>query len=220
LLSTAGAGRRALARAFLDLHGFGEAMQNVRLHGSTDPRILDQVYRNHWGRAPTDAESERLIEVYLGHLEHELAGTEYRVLPGGRELLAALEAKGRAIGLATGNVEKGARMKLRPGGIDGHFKFGGYGSDAYERAKVVQAGVDRGQAYLRSRGEAPAKSDRIFVLGDTEDDVKAARAVGAIAVGILAGSGVQDELRRAAPDLLVESMADPVLWRALDLDPP
>lgn len=198
------------------------AMEGVRLHGATDPRILEQVFQRHAGRSPTAAESERVLARYLVLLEQELTQVKdgYQVLPGGLALVEALVATGRhAVGLATGNIEAGARLKLRPGGLDRHFRFGGFGSDAGDRALLVARAIERGQAELAARGRPPAPNEEIFVLGDTEQDVAAARRVGVTAVGILAGSGVQEELRAAGPDLLVESMAAPELWSALGLGP-
>lgn len=223
LLSTAGAGRRALAQAFHDLFGFPAAMDGVRLHGATDPKILEQVFQKHRGSSPSAAESEAVLARYLDLLAVELERAQdgYRVLPGGEALVAALVATGRhAVGLATGNVEAGARLKLRPGGLDRQFTFGGFGSDAGDRAELVAHAIRRGQAELAERGRPVATPQQIFVLGDTEQDVLAARRTGVVAIGVLAGSGVPDELRASQPDLLCESMWDPQLWAALELDPP
>lgn len=223
LLSTAGAGRRALAQAFLDLFGFPAAMEGVRLHGATDPKILEQVFQKHRGTRPSPEESERVLARYLELLALELARAQdgYRVLPGGEALVTALVDSGRhAVGLATGNVEAGARLKLRPGGLDQKFRFGGFGSDAGDRAELVAHAIRRGQAELATRGRPPARPQEIFVLGDTEQDVWAARRTGVVAIGILAGSGVPEDLRASQPDLLCESMWDPALWAALQLERP
>ena len=40
-------------------------------------------------------------------------------------------------GLGTGNLERGARLKLEPTGLNPYFKFGGYGSDAEDRAEML-----------------------------------------------------------------------------------
>ncbi|MBK6687361.1 MAG: haloacid dehalogenase-like hydrolase [Deltaproteobacteria bacterium] len=223
LLSTAGAGRRALAQAFFDLFGFTAAMDGVRLHGATDPKILEQVFQKHRGNSPSAAESEAVLARYLALLALELERTQggYQVLPGGEALVSALVATGRhAVGLATGNVEAGARLKLRPGGLDQKFRFGGFGSDAGDRAELVAHAIRRGQAELAQLGRPAATPQEIFVLGDTEQDVMAARRTGVVAIGILAGSGVPDDLRQSQPDLLCESMWDPALWAALSLERP
>jgi phosphoglycolate phosphatase-like HAD superfamily hydrolase len=157
---------------------------------------------------------------YLLHLEDELARTRdrYCVLPGVSEVLERARGSRRhAVGLATGNVEAGARLKLTPGGLWERFEFGGYGSDASARAELVRCGIARGQAYAeRSLGRRFEVSE-VVVIGDTERDVEAARAVGARAIGVLAGCGDREALIESRPDLLVETLADETLWRSIGL---
>lgn len=55
------------------------------------------------------------------------------------------------------------------------------------------------------------------MLGDTERDIEAGRAAGAVTIGVLSGSMHHEELAAAKPDLLVESMEDRRLWDFLRL---
>lgn len=220
LIRCGGAGRAALELAFHRAHGIPAALTDVRLDGSTDPVIIDAAYHRHFGRAATAEERDALLAAYLPELEQGLSrpGSPYRVMDGVPEILAALARLGRAaLGLATGNVERGARAKLVPGRLNDYFAFGGYGSDHAERPRLVEAAIRRGQSAL---GRA-VPGDEIWVFGDTELDVYAAHAAGARAVGVLAGATRPDLLREARPDLIVESFADPRLWTHLGLgDPP
>ena len=220
LVDTGGAGRRALAAALKDVTGVEDALSGVRLHGNTDPLILAEAFQTHVGR-PIGGEEEhrRIIDTYLAKLQDELrTGTdEYTVLPGAKALPTAARAAGFSVGLGTGNVEGGAQRKLAHGGLWSLFDFGGYGSDAGNRADLIRAGIERGQ---RLAGDRRFKDDEIFVLGDTERDVLAAQAVGVQSVGVLVGSRHQDALTAAGPDLLVESLMAAALWRRLGLNPP
>ncbi len=220
LIRCGGAGRAALERVFERAHGVAAALTDVRLDGCTDPVIIDAAFRRHFGRDATVEEREAILEAYLPELEAGLShpATTYRVMDGVPHILAALAAVGRAaLGIATGNVERGARAKLVPGKLDGYFAFGGYGSDHAERPRLVEAAIRRGQDAL---GRA-VPGEEIWVFGDTELDVHAAHAAGARAVGVLAGSTRPDLLRESRPDLVVESFADPRLWSHLGLgDPP
>ena len=47
LVTTAGAGRRAIDRAFLELHGWNDATESVRMDGRTDPWIVEEVFRRN-----------------------------------------------------------------------------------------------------------------------------------------------------------------------------
>lgn len=222
LISAGGAGRRALARAFEAVVGVAGAMEGLRLDGNTDPMILAQAFERHVGRpAAGEAENAAILERYLGFLLEELAHAgSYRVLPGALELAQAARASGRAaLGLATGNIERGARLKLEAARLNPFFPFGGFGSDAPARAELVRRGIERGQRWAEAHLGRRFSASDVWVIGDTERDVAAAREVGVAAVGVLAGAGQPEVLEAARPDLLVESLADPVLWRALGLAP-
>lgn len=212
LVRTAGAGRAAMERAIEEVSGIAGALRPVRLDGNTDPQILSEAFALAAGREATLDEITEIYARYVVHLEMELEtrAAEYEVLPGALRIIEAAAAAGYELGLATGNIEGGARRKLRPGDLDRHFAFGGFGSDAGERSELVRAAIGR------SRGWPNAS---VVVLGDTERDVNAARAVGVRCVGVLAGCSDHARLRDADPDLLAESFEDPSLWAWLKLDP-
>ena len=224
LVDTGGAGRRALSAALQEVTGVPRALEGVRLQGSTDPNILDDAFREHVGRPLSgQGEMDEIMQIYLGHLQIELqkSGAEYTVLPGASTLPSALRAAGGfEIGLATGNIEAGAELKLAHGGLWSLFDFGGYGSDAGERAELVKRGIERGQVRAESRGARRYSSQEILVIGDTEKDILAARAAGVVSVGVLEGSRHQDALLGASPDVVVDSLLDPRLWNLLGLGAP
>jgi phosphoglycolate phosphatase-like HAD superfamily hydrolase len=224
LVRVGGAGRRALARAFESILGVKEAMNGVRLDGSTDFAIIESAFRVHLGRAPRDREEiETLLQAYLGFLELELEASRamYEVLPGASELARAACASGRcAVGLATGNIERGARLKLARAGLNESFSFGGFGSDAASRPDLVACAVERGQRFGEARFGRRFPPEEIFVIGDTELDVAAARAVGAVAVGVLAGCMVRDALIASKPDFLLDSLDAEVFWTRVGLAKP
>lgn len=220
LVVSGGAGRRALARAFEELLGVSGAMDGIRLHGNTDPVIVETVFTRHLGRAPSGPEEfARVMDRYLVFLEEELRRNAdvYRVLTGAREIAAAAVSAGCAVGLATGNVEPGARLKLTPGRLWDLFAFGGFGSDAADRAQLVRRGIERGQRYAEQRLGRRFEPEEILVLGDTERDVEAARAAGARSVGVLEGASDPETLKASNPDLVVGTLADEALWRLIGL---
>ena len=220
LVDTGGAGRRALAAALEKVTGVPGALNGVRLNGSTDPTILNDAFEQHVGRARTAREETEILDTYLALLQEELrASDEYTVLPGAHELPKAARAAGTfAVGLATGNVQRGAELKLAHGGLWTHFRFGGYGSDAGDRTELVKRGIERGQQQAETEWGRRFKNDEVFVIGDTEKDIVAARAAGVQAVGVLEGSRHRDALIGSGPDLLVDSLLDPLLWKRLGLD--
>jgi phosphoglycolate phosphatase len=161
LVSTGGAGIRALGHAVGASEPATEALQRMRLDGMTDrkiARILCAAVRHRADPARgieehqaevTGAEIDAVLTTYLAALEASLkAAVNYQVLAGVRETLASLEGDDIVHALGTGNLETGARLKLEHGGLWKTFHFGGYGSDAEERADILRAAVRKGEAHL------------------------------------------------------------------------
>ena len=214
LVSTGGAGLRALDRAFAALFGLRGAMEGISPAGKTDPLIVREVFEKKRGTRPAAEDVRRVCESYLAFLSEEVPKSPgYRVMEGIRELLDRLWAeKGALLALGTGNLERGARIKLEPGGLNRYFNFGGFGSDAEARADMLRAGVRRAEE--RTGMVFPLRD--VFVIGDTILDVKAGKEVGAVTVAVACGHGKRDDLRVAQPDVYMESFADPApLWKAL-----
>lgn len=213
LCRTGGAGGRAMRRAFAEVHGRPDAMDVVDVRGNTDPNIVEEALRAIGEEAHPRA-FETLMMSYLRFLEEELEQTTgYLTMPGVVPLLDAVGRGSHAVGLGTGNVEPGARAKLRRGGIDQRFSFGGFGSDARERAILVARGADRGALLLgRPRAEC-----RVVVLGDTPRDVEAAKAIGAESIAVATGGYTLDELMATEATLTVPTLEHPDVYRLLDL---
>ncbi len=202
LITCGGAGRTSMERAFGEVLGRSDT-GSFPYGGMTDPAIARQATRAA-GHLDEAALLHRVLERYLGHLEGELARSEgYRVLEGVLTLLEALEPHAHvAVGLGTGNLETGARLKLVRGALWHRFSFGGYGSDHEDRARLLARGVERGAAKLGCSVGAV----RVVVIGDTPRDVSAARAIGATVVGVTTGS--YDEAALAGADLVVSRLDD------------
>jgi phosphoglycolate phosphatase-like HAD superfamily hydrolase len=215
LIGGDGAGRRAFERACLEVLGVAGALTGLRLDGMTDPLILDHVYATHLGRAPHAGEPEAVLASYVTHLAPELERSRCQVHPGVCELLERLEARAATIGLATGNLRDGARLKLTaasrtlghaPAGGDlwGRFPFGGFGSDARDRAELVRVAIARGS----ERAGRAFAAEETFVVGDTPRDVAAAHAAGARAIGVATGAFSVDALDDCGADLAVPTLHD------------
>ena len=184
LVSTGGAGRRAMVGAFASLHGRHDVFEGVSFAGMTDRAIARHGLRTVLHEI-TDVEIDRALETYLGLLEAELAKADgYRVLPGVVALLDSIRGEPDvAVGLGTGNVRRGAYAKLARGGLDGAFTFGGFGCDAEDRTELLRAGARRGAEALG----VPLDRCRVVVIGDTPKDVSAAQGIGARCIGVGTG---------------------------------
>lgn len=204
LVSTGGAGLRALDSAFEVVFGSRGALEGVRPHGKTDPAIIREACLRR-GLDIRHETRSRILDLYVGFLEAEVrASGSYRVLPGVQELLDRMSGPEVVAGLATGNIESGARIKLKRGGLNPYFKFGGFGSDSEDRAELVRAAARRGQQWSGVR--IPPSST--FVIGDTPMDIAAGRAAGFQTIGVATGTYTADELERAGADSVVPDLLE------------
>ena len=223
LIDTAGAGRRAVERAFLDVFAIDAATRpnGVRFAGMTDPAIFLELARVLAIDSTTYHERRtRLDEAYLEHLaaEMERSDPRRRVLPGVIELLEHLSRRtGTHLGLLTGNLERGARIKLDPFRLNRFFPGGGFGSDDADRAVIARVAAEK---FVRGSGIVLGPS-QVVVVGDTEHDVACAKANGFRAVAVASGFASREVLEQAAPDALLGDLADgPAALRALGFEEP
>lgn len=191
ILLTDGAGRRAIERALLELEGTAGPIIDHRFDGKTDPQIVRELLAlaGH-PAADSEARVRAVCEYYVRCLEHELAKPTQatRVMVGVRALLDALEhveAEGSAlVGLLTGNVELGAALKLQSAGIaPSRFRVGAFGSDAAHRPELPAIAQRR----AAERIGRPIAGTDVVIIGDTPDDVRCGRPIGARTVAVATG---------------------------------
>ncbi|MEE9133915.1 MAG: HAD family hydrolase [Gemmatimonadota bacterium] len=210
LLLTDGAGRVAIRAALEAVYGTSGPMEGYNFHGKTDPQIVVELMS---GAGLDEREIRdrltRVWPIYLRTLESELeirrAEGRITVLPGVAELLAVLEGRtGISLGLLTGNIEEGARLKLAAADVPWRFDVGAYGSDSEERSEIARIAVERGRSSVGA-GDAPAS---VVVVGDTPEDIACARAVNARAIAVATGRHGVGELEEAGADAVFGDFRD------------
>ncbi|MEW6516456.1 MAG: HAD hydrolase-like protein [candidate division FCPU426 bacterium] len=206
LVRTGGAGMQAMEQAFTEVMGWREPLAGISPAGRTDPSIVHEVSEKQRGRGMSEAEMERVFGRYLELLEQTLAAAPaFRVLPGIREFLEQAQARPDTwLGLGTGNLEFGAQLKLKRGGLDGYFRFGGFGSDAVDRVDLLRKAVARGETL---RG-APLPPERVIVVGDTPHDVAAGMAIGARTVAVATGPFTPAQLAASKAGLVLADFTE------------
>jgi phosphoglycolate phosphatase-like HAD superfamily hydrolase len=126
-------------------------------------------------------------------------------MPGMPHLLEVLTTQEHVLlGLLTGNVVRGAQLKLEAFGIWQYFRLGAYGSDASDRNALVPVARARARALL-GYDVAPAQ---IVVIGDTPRDIRCAQVHGAQVVAVATGSYSVDELQQHQPDHCFSDLGD------------
>ena len=208
ILWTDGAGRRAIHAALRDVFG-GVGPADSWFDGKTDRQIVRELMR-HEGHddARIDADMEELLRCYVENLEREVRSPEHRssLLPGVLPLLDALERRDDVIlGLLTGNLVEGARVKLASVGIDfDRFAVGAFGSDHEQRPELPAIAQRRAAARLGR--ELPGADVR--VVGDTPADLTCGLSIGARAIGVATGRYSVAELESHSPAAVFETLAD------------
>lgn len=218
LASFGGITGKAFNRTFQELHGQPGPWGKVLPHGRTDRMILRECFAVAGVDGDFDVHFRIFIESYLCNLREAFQTTTgARVLPGVIELLNRLDADSSAfLALGTGNVERAARMKLEHVGLNPFFPVGGFGDDAEERKEAIADAVRNATLHYQ-RSFAPELS---WVIGDTPYDIEAGRALGLRTLAVATGGlHTIDDLRYAAPDVVLENLSDTErVLRAIELE--
>lgn len=209
LVATEGAGKRAVMRALKDVFG-STGPEDYAFDGKTDPQIVRELMKLDGVDDKTiDAKMHRLLNLYIENLTYELRAPDKprpRALSGVPDLLDALEARSDVvIGLLTGNIERGARMKLDAVGIEfSRFRVGAFGSDHERRPQLPAIARER----CRRQTGAFVQGAQVVVIGDTPDDMTCGRALGAQAIGVATGRFSVPQLMEHRPIAAFEDLSD------------
>ncbi len=206
LLKTPGAGRRAMTRAYSEVFGVENPFEGYSFQGKTDQGIFAETTKFWLHREPDAREMAEACRTYLEYLEEELQRCHngIQVMPGIPQVLTELKQRGAGLGLATGNLREGARMKLSALGLWEFFSFGGFGCDAAHRGELTRMGIDRG----RQRYGSDIPDPRVFIIGDSPLDIQAAHYNGVPCIAVLTGWSPREELEAHTPHAILPDLAD------------
>jgi phosphoglycolate phosphatase len=208
LLSTEGAARRAFHRALIEIYGTTGPIDSHPFNGKTDPQIARELLTlAGLPDQQIDEKMEIFFDTYLEGLETEVSATDHetRVYPGVREMLDALARRDDVIlALLTGNVSRGADLKLGSAGLRDYFAFGAFGSDCEDRPGLPPVAVQRAREVT---GREFTGSD-IVVIGDTPFDILCGEALGVFTVGVTTGGHDREELMNVGADVVFEDFSD------------
>ncbi len=196
-------GREALTEALGLCCQIDTANLHPEMAGRTDLAIIREVLAL-FNMAETPELLNNISAKYLENLAERLALPEaLTVFPGAADILAALRDKGALLGLGTGNMAGGARLKVQKAGLLPYFTFGGFGDDDADRAKVLKIACERAAA-LAGSGAALD----FWVVGDTPLDIAAGRAIGAKICAVANGRYKKEELLAFEPDLACANLPE------------
>jgi phosphoglycolate phosphatase-like HAD superfamily hydrolase len=209
LLTTHGAGQRAMRTAGQRLFGPQFSFDAVRFAGGIDPLLFAEAARTSDLAHAIDQE-HAFQQAYVAELEAELARKgDTEPMPGIPSLIESLRQRmaaddGVMLGLLTGNYHNAAPLKLAAAGLDADwFPITAFGNEAPTRPDLPPLAMQRYQHHTSQ----PADPRRVVVIGDTPRDVHCAS--GCVAFAVATGRSSVTELTDAGADIAVESLADP-----------
>jgi phosphoglycolate phosphatase-like HAD superfamily hydrolase len=205
-LVAGGPAKQAFEVALVDAFG---TTGEIRVHdfsGKTDPQIARELLT---GAGLTDAEVDAgfpaLWRRYQEELEARLPSRPMEVLAGVESLLDALEDSPEVdLGLVTGNIRGGARLKLGSAGLEHRFAVGSYGSDHELRNHLPAIAIERARQHFG----APFPVEEVVVVGDTPRDVECGRHVGARTVAVATGNFGVEALEGTEADHVFADFTD------------
>lgn len=207
ILKSDGAGRRAISRALREIFGKDFQMDHVSMSGKTDPQILHEIL-NHAGMDRQEIENslESIYAIYIELLREEIDNAKFfRLHEGVVELLESLSNNDKTfLGLLTGNIEKGARLKLSRFELNDYFPIGAYGCDSADRMQLPAVAVNRAVSHFNRNFQA----DETVIIGDSIYDVLCAKQYGARSIAVNTGLTSKEQLEAQSPDYLFASLKD------------
>jgi phosphoglycolate phosphatase len=207
LITTGGAGYRAIKRAVEVTMGVQRALDGIPVAGRTDSIILRDAIAAIDGRELTPELRDRIRSTYMGLLREEidLVGGGPGVLPGVRALLDRLsDDPAYHVALLTGNFSQTAEIKLGYFDLWRHFAWGAFGEDAVNRNDLLPVALER---YRQRTGHDIAPAD-VVIIGDTPNDVEVARMGQARSVCVTTGQFDRDALLEAGADVVFHDFGD------------
>jgi phosphoglycolate phosphatase-like HAD superfamily hydrolase len=216
LITDGGAARMAFSEALRSVYGYEGEVRRYDFSGRTDPQIASMVLRDAgWRDEEITKRFDDLWRAYLEGLERSATSDRVRALAGIPELLSALKSDGAVtLGLLTGNIERGARLKLAPPALNEYFPFGAFGSDSANREDLPPIAVERAS---RIDGYRFTGSD-VVIIGDSIYDIRCGVPYQATTIAIASGKTPAEKLRAENPRHFFPSAEDlgPLLEAILD----
>lgn len=204
LISTGAAGHRAIEMATAQRFGGTGDLDGVEIAGRTDTGIAHQILAKY-GEPITEENMRTFLDLYLELLAQELPRSRGHVLPGVLELLQRADSRpDTVLGLLTGNLRRGAQLKLEHYQLWTFFAFGAFADDHHDRNELGSFALTRAQ---EGTGEKFPPS-QVDVIGDTGHDIACGKAFGARTIAIATGSWPGERLAEYAPDFLFDDLSN------------
>jgi phosphoglycolate phosphatase-like HAD superfamily hydrolase len=191
----------ALNQAMLEVYGVDTNIEGIAYHGKTDLGILRAaLLRAGISGVAFEEKLALALEVICREVSEHKDDIVAEVCPGIPEVLAALQNSGKLLGVASGNLESVGWQKIEATGLRNFFSFGCYSDHHEMRSDIFCSAVREIKSRLGNQAT-------VCFVGDTPEDIKAAKFANAPIIAVSTGIFSLDELRAHSPDLCIDSCA-------------
>ncbi|MEM6776937.1 MAG: HAD family hydrolase [Planctomycetota bacterium] len=203
LLTTAGGGNRAFAKAMEIEFGVSDPDTSISFSGRTDRSLLLELLERNEVEATVE-HCGRLRRSYLKYFETELTACGGTLLPGAEPLLRSLAGRDNlVVGVLTGNFPESATRKLEHFALRRWVEWIIGGDLDVDRNDMAR----RAQRFICGRYGSVARQDMI-VIGDTPADIECGHAIGARVLAVATGTHSVEELQSKKPWHLATDLSD------------
>ena len=204
LICNGAAGERALIRVFKEIFKIETTLEPFDYRGRTDRRI-SLMMLEHFQLPHDEKALHDFLEHYLKTLKEELPLGEGGTHPGVLEILETVKKRpDLAQGLLTGNMIRGAELKLGHYDLWNYFEFGAFADDSMNRNDLGPYAVQR--ATEKYAFTFPPQN--VFIIGDTPHDIECGRVIGAKTIAVATGAFSVEELKSHQPTHLFHDLSD------------
>jgi phosphoglycolate phosphatase-like HAD superfamily hydrolase len=200
-------GTTALNETFRKLYGVEDAFSKAGIGHAMDAVILDRILEsNRLDKSGLELIKEEYIRILDSVLKRN---PNKRILPGIKELLEHIHKSECSFNaLLTSNLRIGAETKLKSVGLDAYFPVGGFGDDFGEKWDSALKGIQAAEEHYCEKFE----KENIYIIGDSIYDIKCAKKINVVSIGVATGWADYEMLEMEGPDYLYQDLSH---WEAL-----
>ena len=208
LISPGPAARKAINQAIENFTGVPPNLQIKDVAGMTDRLIVRNALEKRGVNGDIDKIVDDIVNDYLTMFENTYSeSTESFVYEDALELVKKVQEKDIPLGLLTGNVKRGAQIKLNRFDLMKHFSFGAFGEEGATRSDLPIVARNRANEVLGKSFEF----EDIVLVGDTPEDAIAAKVNGCKSIIVCRRKEWYNDILETGADLIVESLDDPAI---------
>jgi phosphoglycolate phosphatase-like HAD superfamily hydrolase len=192
----------ALHQAMLEVYSIDTTIEGLAYHGKTDVSILRMALQRCG--VPQNLFYEKLpyaLTVVCREVTANVSAISADVCPAVPDVLSRIRDRQRLLGVASGNLESVGWQKVSAAGLRDFFQVGSFGDHHEQRRDIFENAVSIAKERLGSAA-------RVCFVGDTPDDIRAARLVKAQVIAVSTGTFSFEELATLGPDEFCRSCAD------------